>query len=100
MLYYTLKPNIFYYNVEHPDAEQFRLKYLPDLGRHKMYYEFIVDRTSIEVFVDHGRFTMILPRVLNSKNRGMRFDSGDWGSEINDLRIRSLEVHELKSIWK
>jgi sucrose-6-phosphate hydrolase SacC (GH32 family) len=99
-LYYTLKPNIFYYNPDVDNAESFTIKYLPELGSKTMFYEFIVDRTSLEVFVDHGRFTMILPRKLNPEKRGMRFDSGDWGSEINDIKINSLEVHELESIWQ
>jgi len=99
-LYYTLKPNIFYYNPDVDDAESFTIKYLPELGSKTMFYEFIVDRTSLEVFVDHGRFTMILPRKLNPEKRGMRFDSGDWGSEINDIKINALEVYELESIWQ
>jgi sucrose-6-phosphate hydrolase SacC (GH32 family) len=99
-LYYTLKPNIFYYNPDVENAESFTIKYLPELGSKTMYYEFIVDRTSLEVFVDHGRFTMILPRKLNPEKRGMRFDSGDWGSEINDIKINALEVYELESIWQ
>lgn len=99
-LYYTLKPNIFYYNPDVDDAESFTIKYLPELGSKTMFYEFIVDRTSLEVFVDHGRFTMILPRKLNPVKRGMRFDSGDWGSEINDIKINALEVYELESIWQ
>jgi len=65
-----------------------------------MFYEFIVDRTSLEVFVDHGRFTMILPRKLNPEKRGMRFGAGDGGQRINDLKINNLEVYELQSIWK
>jgi sucrose-6-phosphate hydrolase SacC (GH32 family) len=99
-LYYTLKPNIFYYNPDVENAESFTIKYLPELGSKTMYYEFIVDRTSLEVFVDHGRFTMILPRKLNPEKSGMRFDSGDWGSEINDIKINALEVYELESIWQ
>jgi sucrose-6-phosphate hydrolase SacC (GH32 family) len=99
-LYYTLKPNIFYYNPDVENAESFTIKYLPELGSKIMFYEFIVDRTSLEVFVDHGRFTMILPRKLNPEKRGMRFDSGDWGSEINDIKIKTLEVYELESIWQ
>jgi sucrose-6-phosphate hydrolase SacC (GH32 family) len=100
VLYYTLKPNIFYFNVEHPEAESFRIKYLPELGSNKMFFEFIVDRTSLEVFVDHGRFTMVLPRKLNPQDRGMRFAAGDGGQRINDLKINHLEVYELESIWK
>jgi sucrose-6-phosphate hydrolase SacC (GH32 family) len=100
VLYYTLKPNIFFFNEDVPDAESFQIKYLPELGSNTMFFEFIVDRTSLEVFVDHGRFTMVLPRKLNPENRGMRFEAGDGGQPINDIRIRKLEVYELQSIWQ
>jgi sucrose-6-phosphate hydrolase SacC (GH32 family) len=100
ILYYTLKPNIFYFNEEYEDVESFKIKYLPELGSNKMFFEFIVDRTSLEVFVDHGRFTMVLPRKLNPENRGMRFDAGDGGQTINDIKINNLEVYEMKSIWE
>jgi sucrose-6-phosphate hydrolase SacC (GH32 family) len=99
VLYYTLKPNIFYFNEEDPEAESFRLKYLPELGSNKMFYEFIVDCTSLEVFVDHGRFTMVLSRKLNPRDRGMRFEAGDGGQRINDIKVNNLEVYELQSIW-
>jgi sucrose-6-phosphate hydrolase SacC (GH32 family) len=100
VLYYTLKPNIFYFNEVYDDAESFNIKYLPELGSNKMYYELIIDRISLEVFVDHGRFTMILPRILNPETRGMRFGAGDGGQTINDIKINNLEVYELKSIWE
>jgi sucrose-6-phosphate hydrolase SacC (GH32 family) len=76
VLYYTLKPNYFYYNEEAEEAESFRIKYLPELGSNTMSYEFIVDRTSLEVFVDHG------------------------GQTINDIKINNLEVYEMQSIWE
>jgi sucrose-6-phosphate hydrolase SacC (GH32 family) len=100
VLYYTLKPNIFYFNEGYDDAESFKIKYLPEMGSNKMYYEFIVDRTSLEVFVDHGRFTIILPRKLNPEKRGLRFDAGDGGQTINDIKINNLKVYEMKSIWE
>jgi sucrose-6-phosphate hydrolase SacC (GH32 family) len=100
VLYYTLKPNIFYFNEEVPDAESFVIKYLPELGSNKMYFEFIVDKTSLEVFIDHGRFTMILPRKLNPEKKGMRFGAGDGGQTINDIKINNIEVYEMKSIWE
>jgi len=100
VLYYTLKPNYFYYNENAEEAESFRIKYLPELGSNIMFYEFIVDRTSLEVFVDHGRFTMVLPRILNPKKLGMHFGAGDGGQPINDIKINKLEVYEMKSIWK
>jgi hypothetical protein len=52
------------------------------------------------VFVDQGRFTMILPRKLNPEKTGMRFDAGDGGQLINDILIRKLEIFEMKSIWE
>ncbi|MCK4751733.1 MAG: hypothetical protein KAT15_31975, partial [Bacteroidales bacterium] len=100
VLYYTLKPNVFYYNEEVDGAESNIFKYLPELGSNIMYYECIVDRTSLEVFIDHGRFTMVLPRKLNPENRGMRIDAGDGGQTINDIMINKLEVYEMKSIWE
>jgi fructan beta-fructosidase len=103
VLYYTLKPNFFYFNVDTedvPESNRLRMKYVSELGSNKMFYEFIVDRTSLEVFVDHGRFTMILPRKLNPENRGMRFSGGDGGSSINDFRVNKLEVYEMQSIWE
>jgi fructan beta-fructosidase len=100
VLYYTLKPNMFYFNEEDDQAESFRIKYLPELGSNKMYYEFIIDRTSLEVYVDHGRFTMILPRKFHPENNGIRFSAGDGGQTINDIKINNLEVYELKSIWE
>jgi hypothetical protein len=100
VLYYTLKPNYFYYNEETENAESFRIKYLPELGSNKIYYECIVDRTSLEVYIDHGRFTMILPRKLNPMKKGMRFSAGDGGQPINDIKIIRLDVYELQSIWE
>lgn len=99
-LYYTLKPNMFYYNSDAEEAEAYKIKYLPELGSSTMSFEFIVDKTSLEVFVDEGRFTMILPRNLDHQNEGMRFEAGDGGQVYNDLIIKNLEVYELQSIWK
>jgi sucrose-6-phosphate hydrolase SacC (GH32 family) len=100
VLYYTLKPNMFYFNEDVDDAESTKMKYLPELGSNKMSYEFIVDRTSLEVFVDQGSFTMILPRKLNPEKHGIRFSAGDGGQAINDIKINNLQVYELKSIWE
>jgi sucrose-6-phosphate hydrolase SacC (GH32 family) len=56
--------------------------------------ELLVDRTSVEIFADGGRFTVIdqLPEPENDS--GLSFDEN--GPEI---RVIYLEVHELKSIW-
>ena len=100
VLYYTLKPNLFHFNRDVEDSEYVRMKYVPKLDSNIMFYEFIVDRTTLEVFVDHGRFTMIHARKVNPENRGMRFGNAEGRPRIGDLRINTLEVHELKSIWE
>jgi len=100
VLYYGLKKNLFHYNRDVPESEYFQMKYVPELGSNKMFYEFIVDRTSLEVFVDRGRFTMIHARKVNPENHGMSFAAGDGGSRINDLKINKLEVYEMQSIWE
>lgn len=100
VLYYCLKKNLFYYNRDVEGAEPFYTKYFPALGDSSTYYEFIVDRTSIEIFVDHGRFTMVLPRKLESEGGRLEFLEGDGGQEISDIKISELEINELNSIWK
>lgn len=52
-----------------------------------------VDRTSVEVFVDGGRYSYSLERQeATDPQQGYRF----WG---NDIRVKDLEIFEVKSIW-
>ena len=91
-LRYSIRNNTFMLN----DEEKV-FKYLPELGSKKITYEIILDKTSIEVFVDNGRFTMVLPRNLESENQGIAIvpEYGDL-----TINIKSLEVYEMKSIWE
>ncbi|UCS93105.1 glycoside hydrolase family 32 protein [Echinicola marina] len=53
-----------------------------------------IDRSSIEVFVDGGALTLIMPRRPDTNNNeGFHF----WG---NNIEIKNLEVFEAKSIWE
>jgi sucrose-6-phosphate hydrolase SacC (GH32 family) len=88
---YSIRDNRFSFN-----EEAFTSKYLPHRGSKKIKYEIIVDRTSIEVFVDEGRFTMVLPRNLNVDRKGLEF----WLDNGTDLQFKILDIYELKSIWK
>ncbi|MDR1680547.1 MAG: glycoside hydrolase family 32 protein [Prevotellaceae bacterium] len=55
--------------------------------------DILIDKTSVEVFVDGGAYSYALQRELNSPNReGFRF----WG---NNPEIVSLEVYEMRTIW-
>lgn len=58
------------------------------------YYEILVDRTSVEIFADHGKFSLIAP--LEAKNSdGFEFDK--HGPAI---AVEELEIHKMKSIWR
>lgn len=88
---YSIRKNLFNYN-----NDESIFKYLPERASNKITYELIIDRTSIEVFVDNGRFTMVLPRKLDSNEKGLEF----WSDNGEDLNIVFLEVHEMNSIWE
>ncbi|AGA79046.1 glycoside hydrolase family 32 protein [Echinicola vietnamensis] len=53
-----------------------------------------IDKTSIEIFVDDGAFTVVMPReTVEKNNEHLRF----WG---NNISIQSLEILDVASIWK
>jgi len=43
---------------------------------------------------------MIHARKVNPENRGMRFGNAEGRPRIGNIRINTLEVHELESIWE
>lgn len=57
--------------------------------------ELLVDRTSVEVFADQGRFSVVEPLREPRNDQGLAF-----GGRNFDYKIHYLEVHELKSIWE
>ena len=55
--------------------------------------DIIIDKTSIEVFVDGGAFSYAIERKNDPKNKeGFKF----FGNRIN---VKSLKVYPMKSIW-
>jgi fructan beta-fructosidase len=57
--------------------------------------ELLVDRTSVEIFADYGRFSIIEQLALPANNEGFQFNT-----RRAKIYIHQLEVHELKSIWQ
>lgn len=56
--------------------------------------DIIIDKNSIEVFVDGGAFSYSFERKADPKNEdGFRF----FGNRID---VKSLKVYQMKSIWK
>jgi fructan beta-fructosidase len=53
-----------------------------------------VDRTSIEVFIDGGKYSYSMERKPDKNNKeGLHF----WG---NKIEVKDLELYSGKSIWK
>lgn len=71
--------------------------YILEPGSKTIELEMIVDKTSIETFVNGGELYNIMPKDLNSDEKGIEF----WTiGKNNKIRINKLEVFELQSIWK
>ncbi|UCG56752.1 MAG: glycoside hydrolase family 32 protein [Phycisphaerales bacterium] len=65
----------------------------PDSG--KIYLELLVDRTSIEIFGNHGRLYMPVRAILPEDDKSLAV-SCKGGS----IGIETLDVYELRSAWK
>ena len=60
----------------------------------KIRLRMLVDRTSIEIFANNGRIYMPIRAIPKGNQRGIEvFTTG------GAIRINSLKVHELRSIW-
>jgi fructan beta-fructosidase len=57
--------------------------------------EILVDRTSIEIFANGGRIYMPIGVIPEDEEKGLDLFAKGGGAEV-----RSLEVYELKSVWK
>lgn len=60
-----------------------------------IYLEILIDKTSLEVFADHGKFSVIQELDVPTTNAALKLD--DSGSKI---KIHHFEIHELQSIWR
>ena len=61
----------------------------------KIQLELLVDRTSIEIFANHGRIYMPIGVILAGNSKSFEIFTKDGNVEVN-----SLEVFELSSIWQ
>ena len=64
-----------------------------DMTSMEISVDIILDRTSVEVFVDGGAYSYSMERRADPNNKdGFRL----WG---NNIQVKNLEVYELQSIW-
>lgn len=65
-----------------------------DMTSMEISVDIILDKTSVEVFVDGGAYSYSMERRANPANKtGFHF----WG---NNIEVKNLEVYTLRSIWK
>ena len=65
-----------------------------DMTSMEITADIILDKTSVEVFIDDGAYSYSMERRPDMKNKeGFRF----WG---NNVEVKDLEVYTLRSIWK
>lgn len=65
-----------------------------DMTSMELEADIIIDRTSVEVFIDNGYFSYSFERKPKEDNtEGFHF----WG---NNIEVKSLDVYPMQSIWK
>lgn len=64
-----------------------------DMTSMEISVDIILDRTSVEAFVDVGAYSYSMERRPHENNtRGFDF----WG---NNIKVKDLEIYTMKSIW-
>lgn len=63
-----------------------------DIGSMELTFLALIDRTSVEVFIDGGAYSYVMERRGHNSS-GFNF----WG---NNIMVKELEVCTLKSIWE
>ena len=66
-----------------------------DMTSMEITADIILDKTSVEVFIDGGALFYCMPRTAK---KGSKKEFSFWGGD--PLEIKSLEVYTLDSIWK
>ncbi len=69
--------------------------FIPLIDGEKLKLEFIVDRNSMEVFINDGLYEMMIPYNSTGEKSEILFNHTVGKSTI----VESLEIHELNSIW-
>lgn len=84
----------FMYNVKRKTLSFLRtnMDYTPVNG--KLEIEILVDRSSIEIFIEGGRYVMSYP--FSPSPESVKYELYTTGGEIF---VDQMEVHQLKSVW-
>ena len=69
--------------------------FIPLIDGEKLKLEFIIDRNSMEVFINDGLYEMMIPYNSTGEKSEILFNNMVGKTTI----VESLEIHELNSIW-
>lgn len=75
------------------EIEGSRFTYSPK--NNKVDIELLIDRSSVEVFIEGGRYVISTPMIPEPKN--LKYNLYSTGGEVF---VEHFEVHELKSAWQ
>ena len=80
------------YDMNHNQVN--RIFYSPeDMTSMELTADIFIDKTSVEVFIDHGAYSYSIERRARENNtEGLRFSG-------NNIEVKNLEVYPMKSIW-
>ena len=78
------------------DADQINGQQIPQANPGKLVFdiEILIDRTSVESFMNKGQVVFVKPLAKAKKELGLEIH-GNAG----EVKIHSLKIHELKSAW-
>lgn len=64
-----------------------------DMTSMEISADILIDRTSVEVFIDNGAYSYYMERRPHHAGEGFRF----WG---NNIEVKHLKINPMKSIWE
>jgi len=78
------------------DADQINEVQTPQRNPGKLLFdiEILIDRTSVESFINDGQIVFVKPLGESRKDLGLEIHGN-----AEETKIHSLKVYELKSIW-
>ncbi|MCD6346818.1 MAG: 2,6-beta-D-fructofuranosidase, partial [Bacteroidales bacterium] len=79
------------------DADQINDQQTPQVDPGKLLFniEMLIDRTSVESFINKGQIVFVKPLADQKKDIGLEIHGNN-----NEVKIHSLIIHELKSAWQ
>ncbi len=78
------------------DADQINDQQIPQTNPGKLIFdiEILIDKTSVESFINKGQVVFVKPLGEAKKDIGIEIHGNS-----SEVKIHSMKIHELKSAW-